>query len=173
MVIDGCPVVMAVSSVTVQGDRRWWFELTVRRTGRDTGGHRCQLGDTEGANGKHFGRWVASSAELSQYVLWRVHDGDWYIDMTLGAGVAYDSATLIVKAIRRQTLVNQIPFPFRGAFRDTLPVVDASDIRAISKDRERQVYEVTTGQHRRYGLALSVSIVAGQVLVRNIGTWID
>jgi hypothetical protein len=168
----GCPVLTVESPVTVDGNRRSWVELVVRRKGRDTGGHRCQVPDPSEATVKHEARWVASSAERTDQTLWRVHDGDWQADITLGTNVSYDSATLIVQAVRRRTLVNQIPAVLRRLFGDTLPVVDASDIRAITRShRETHVYEVRTGQ--MHGYVLSVSIVAGQVLVHNIGSWIS
>ena len=168
----GCPYVIAVSPVTSDGDRRSRFELTVRRKGRDTGGHRCQMGDTDGAKVKRFGRWVASSTELSEKVRWRVHDGDWYVDVSLGDGVAFDTATVIIRAIRQRTLVNRIPKLFLGRTPDTLLVIDASDIRAIERSRdEANTFEVWTGE--RAGLVLDVSIVAGRVEVRNISSWIS
>jgi hypothetical protein len=168
----GCPVLTVESPVTVDGNRRSWVELVVRRKGRDTVGHRCQVPDASEGTVKHEAGWVASSAERTDQTLWRVHDGDWQADITLGTNVSYDSATLIVQAVRRRTLVNQIPTVLRRLFGDTLPVVDASDIRAITRShREPHVYEVRTGQ--MHGYVLSVSIVAGQVLVHNIGSWIS
>lgn len=168
----GCPVLTVESPVTVDGNRRSWVELTVRRRGRDTGGHRCQLPDPSEATVKHHERWVASSAERSEQTLWRVHDGDWHADITLGTNVSYDSATLIVQAVRRRILVNQISAVLRRLLGDTLPLVDAGDIRAITKNRrEAHVYEVRTGEWS--GRVLYVSIVAGQVLVHNVGSWIS
>jgi hypothetical protein len=56
-------------------------------------------------------------------------------------------------------------------FRDTLPDVDAGDIRSITKDhREPREYVVETGFVQSY--VLYVSIVAGQVLVQSVATWI-
>ena len=166
----GCPVITLESPVTVDGNRRSWVELQVRRRGRDTGGHRCQVYAPSGATIKHHDRWVASSAERIERTLWRVHDGDWHTDIALGTDVSYDSATLIVQAVRRRTLVNQIPAVLRPFLGDTLPVVDAGDIRVIERNpRELQVYDVKTGQ--RSGYVFHVSIVAGQVLVHNIGSW--
>jgi len=54
-------------------------------------------------------------------------------------------------------------------FGDTLPTIDASDIRTIR--RKQDVYEVITGE--RWGTVLFVSIVAGEVVVRNVGGWIS
>jgi hypothetical protein len=171
MQLVGCPVITLVSSVTVDGDRRSWVELVVRRRGRDTGGHRCQASDASGATVKRLDRWEASSEERTDHTVWRVHDGDWHVDVAFDSDVFYDSATLIVRAVRRRTLVNQIPVAFRGVFRDTLPDVDASDIRSITKDhREPREYVVETGFVQRY--VLYVSIVAGQVLVHSVATWI-
>jgi len=168
----GCPVLTVESPVTVDGNRHSWVELVVRRKGRDTGGHRCQVPDPSGATVKHLERWVASSAERTEQTLWRVYDGDWHADITLGTNVSYDSATLIVQAVRRRTLVNRIPAVLRRLFGDTLPVVGAGDIQVITKDRrEAHVYQVRTGQWR--GSVLYVSIVAGQVLVHNVGSWIS
>jgi len=59
----GCPVVILESPVTIDGNRRSWVELTVRRTGRDTGGHHCEVYATSDDTVEHAGRWVASSAE--------------------------------------------------------------------------------------------------------------
>src|SRR5882762_5765028 len=165
----GCPVVILESPVTIDGNRRSWLELTVRRTGRDTGGHHCEVYATSDDTVKHAGRWVASSAERIEQTVWRVTDGDWHVDVTLGTGVSYDSAALIVQAVRHRTLVNQIPAVLRRMFGDTLPVVDASDIQTIAKSRRSPGYEVTTGHAG--GLVLYVSFDAGQVLVHNIGSW--
>ena len=172
MQVVGCPVITLESPVTVDGNRRSWVELLVRRKGRDTGGHRCQLYAPSGARVIHHDRWVASSEERTEQSVWRVHDGDWHTDIALGTDVSYDSATLIVQAVRRQTLVNQIPALLRRLLGDTLPVIDAGDIGGIERSRrEAHVYEVRTGQ--AHGYVLYVSILAGRVLVHNIGSWIS
>lgn len=163
----GCPVVRAVSPVTVYGDRHSWFELTVRRKGRDTGGHPCQLYETDGTKVRTSGRWIASPAELSEQVQWRMHDGDWYVDVALGTGVNYEDAKLIVHAVRQGTLVNRIPAALRRFYGDTLPVIKAGDIREISLSSDKAyTFEVSTGQMA--GTVLYVSILGGQVLVQNI-----
>jgi len=167
----GCPVVILESSVTVDGNRRSWVELWVRRKGRDTGGHRCQVSAPSGGRVEHRDRWVASSEERTERTVWRVHDGDWHVDIALGTDVSYDTATLIVQAVRRHTLVNEIPALLRRFMGDTLPVVDAGDIRAIEKSRESHVYKVKTGEV--WGYVLDVSIDAGRVLVHNVGSWIS
>jgi hypothetical protein len=165
----GCPVVILESPVTVDGNRRSWVELWVRRKGRDTGGHRCEVYAPAGATVRLHDRWVASSEERTERTVWRVQDGDWHVDVALGTGVSFDSAALIVQAVRRQTLVNEIPDVLRRLMGDTLPVVDAGDIRTIEKSRESYVYKVKTGEV--CGYVLSVSIDAGRVLVHNVGSW--
>jgi len=167
----GCPVVILESSVTVDGNKRSWVELWVRRKGRDTGGHRCEVYAPAGATVRRHDRWVASSEERTERTVWRVQDGDWHVDVALGTGVSFDSAALIVQAVRRQTLVNEIPAVVRRLMGDTLPVVDAGDIRTIEKSRESQVYKVKTGEMAGY--VLSVSIDAGRVLVHNVSSWIS
>ena len=165
----GCPVIRLASPVNIEGNRRSWMELQVRRKGRDTGGHRCNVYAPSGSTVKRFDRWVASSAELLERSLWRVSDGDWHIDVALDPGVPYDSAVVLVLAVRRRTLVNGMPAGLRRFFGDTLPTIDASDIRTIR--RKQDVYEVITGE--RWGTVLFVSIVAGEVIVRNVGSWIS
>jgi hypothetical protein len=167
--LGGCPAVELGSPVNVEGNRRSWMELTVRRRGRDTGGHRCEVYAPSGSTVKRSDRWVASSEELIERSLWRVSDGDWNIDVTLDPGVPYDSAVVLVLAVRRRALVNGMPAGLRRLFGDTLPTIDASDIRTIR--RRQDVYQVITGE--RWGTVLSVSIVAGEVIVRNVGSWIS
>jgi hypothetical protein len=165
----GCPVVELGSPVSIEGKRHSWMELKVRRRGRDTGGHRCEVYAPSGSTVKRSDRWVASSEELIERSLWRVSDGDWHIDVALDAGVPYDSAVVLVLAVRRRTLVNRMPAGLRRFFGDTLPTIDASDIRTIR--RKQEVYEVITGE--RWGTVLLVSIVAGEVIVHNVGSWIS
>jgi hypothetical protein len=165
-------VLIVVSPITVDGNQRSWVELTVRRRGRDTGGHRCQAPDPSDGKVERRDRWVTSSAERSERSLWRVSDGDWHVDVWLGSNVSYDTATIIVRAIRRRTLVNQLPAMIGRRMGDTLPTVDAGDIGEIEQSRgETGVYEVRTGQ--RFGYVLDVSVVAGQVLVQNLRSWIS
>ena len=169
MQLGGCPVIELESPIMIDGNRRSWMELVVRRKGRDTGGHRCYRPDPAGETVKRYGRWMASSAELTERAVWRVNDGDWHVDVALGTGVAYDSAVVIVQAIRRRTLVNDMPGGLRRLFGDSLPVFDAGDIREISRDKDG--YEVRTGE--RLGDVLYLTIVAGRVLVQSFGTWIS
>ena len=168
----GCPKLRIVSDTIVEGNRRSWTELWVYRKGRDSGGHRCDIYREANDTLWQAEPWVASSTGRREESEWRIYDGPWHVDVALGTGVAYDSATFIVQAVRRQALVNQMPTPLRRLFGDTLPAVDASDIREIERNGdETRVYKVRTGI--RWGYVLSVSIVAGQVRVHNVGKWIS
>jgi hypothetical protein len=179
--IVGCPTLSVVSDTLIEGDRRSWTELSVYRTGRDTGGHRCAVYREDGDTLWQWQGWVASSAGREERSTWRIHDGSWYLDVRLGPGVTYQDATTIVRAVRHQELVDlrpaglrRIPIWLRGALRDTLPTLDADSILSITtaKDRDGGTHDVDIGAPA-FGYSLSVSIADGKVLVHNIGSYIS
>ena len=181
MQVVGCPTLSVVSDTLVQGDRRSWTELSVYRTGRDTGGHRCAVYREDGDTLWQSQRWVASSAGREERSKWRIHDGSWYLDVSLGPGVAYQDASTIVQAVRHRELVDlrpaglrRMPIWLRGTLRDTLPTLDADSILSITTARpgDGGTHEVDIGTPA-FGYSLSVSVVDGKVRVHNIGSYIS
>jgi len=179
--IAGCPTVSVVSDTLVEGDRRSWTELSVYHTGRDTGGHPCAVHREDGDTLWRSQRWVASSAGREERSKWRIHDGSWYLDVSLGPDVAYQDATTIVHAVRHQELVDlrpawlrRLPIWLRGTLRDTLPTLDADSILSITtaRDRDGGTHEVDIGTPA-FGYSLWVSVVDGKVLVHNVGSYIS
>jgi hypothetical protein len=171
----GCPVFRVSSDTTVEGARRSWTELLVYRTGRDASGRRCKVYRESGDTIWRLSSWMASSAGRSAESLWRVHDGAWHVDVRLDPDVTYDEASVIVRAVRRGELENAMPAVLRRLFRlDTLPAFDASDIRSVrgsARERGDATHIVVLGNWA--GQVLYVSIVAGKVLLYNIGSHIS
>ena len=75
------------------------------------------------------GNWIAFLGEFNpqRRELWRIRDGDWHIDINLGADVPYDDAVSIVHAIRQKQLVDRRP-PSREKSSE-IRYVDPSAIR--------------------------------------------
>jgi hypothetical protein len=118
---------------------------------------------------------MASSSGRSAESQWRVQDGAWHLDVRLGAGVTYDDATAIVRAVRRRELDNRIPAALRRILNaDPLPTFDASEIRSIrmsGQPGDDETHEVILGGWA--GQVLYVSVVGGKVRVHNIGSHIS
>lgn len=167
----GCPVAEVVSDTIVDGDRRTWTELTVYREGRYSNGDRCRVYRPRRATTWRAKPWVANSALRDQRSTWRIHDAGWYVDVALGSGVPYEEATTIVRAIRNQTLVNHIPAVLRRIMGDTLPVFDADAIHTITRATRYGTYTVSIGGWA--GQRVWVSLISGNVVVHNIGSYIS
>ena len=160
-----CEFVRVESVVTVEGNRRSWLELALRR--RDWPA--CWR--VRRFSRRSDGQWRGSRAELSTEEEWRIADGDWFIDTRLGDRVAYDVAKRIVLAIRDNSLVNRLPSSVGLLKLDTtMPQIDASEIRSITVDKSNaDMYEVRTGQ--RAGLVYSIRIRDETIELHGIGSW--
>jgi hypothetical protein len=160
-----CPVVRVESIVTVEGNRRSWLALLLRQ--KDW--RACTRVPRFSTRGE--GRWRGSRAELSTEEEWRIAEGDWFIDIRLGEGVAYDDAKRIVLAIRNGALANRLPSSIGALKLDTtMPEIDASEIRSITVDKSNaDMYQVTTG--RFGGLLYRVRIRDGTVELHGEGSW--
>jgi hypothetical protein len=124
------------------------------------------------------GNWIAFLGELNprRRELWRIRDGDWHIDIALGAAVPYDDAVSIVHAIRRKQLVDRRP-PSREASSE-IRDLDPSAIRSVQTAKTLdshgvpvlREYEITTGETG--GDWLTVRIRDGVVELHQHGQWI-
>jgi hypothetical protein len=164
-----CPFVRVRSVVVDEGNRRSWLDLRMRpREWRS-----CHQSEP-GATVTRVGRWIAVSSELSLEERWRVHDGDdWFVDIELDVHDIYPDAETIVKAIRRDALVNRVPpidlGPGRQLTRD-LPQLMADDVSSVRRDAEVPGgYVVRVG--RRAGEILYVRVVSGTVEVYGLSSW--
>jgi len=125
------------------------------------------------------GNWVAFLGAFNpqRRELWRIHDGDWHIDINLGADVPYDDAVSIVHAIRHKQLVDRRP-PSREKSSE-IRYVEPSAIRSIQTAKNAgsrgvpipREYEIKTGEAG--GDWLTVGIRDGVVELHNHGHWIS
>jgi hypothetical protein len=163
----GCPFVRVKSSVTQDGYRRIWQELLLRNRK-----WRPCFEVPRRAITKRVGQWIASNAQLSTEEEWRIEDEGWHVDIRPGPDVSYADVQLIVRAIRRKEMVNQLPTSI-GPIKlsRTMPDIDPSDIAGIEKSNAGpRMYRVRTG--RGVGLILDVTIVGDKVELHFYGTWI-
>ena len=124
------------------------------------------------------GNWIAFLGEFNprRRELWRIRDGDWHIDITLGPNVPYDDAVSIVHAIRQKQLVDRRP-PSREKSSE-IRYVDPSALRSVQTTRNvdsrgvpiPREYEITTGEAG--GDWLTVRIRDGVVELHNHGHWV-
>jgi hypothetical protein len=76
---------------------------------------------------------------------WRIHDGDWHVDIHLGVDVPYDDAVMVVHAIRQKQLVDGRPPPEPSS---PIRYIDPSRIMSIGRSDARTIlrqYQVTEG----------------------------
>jgi hypothetical protein len=162
-----CQFVRVESGVTVEGNRRTWLELRLRR--QDW--RECTR--VPRFSTRREGRWIGSGAELSTEELWRIADGDWVVDIRLGPNVRYDDAKRIVLAIRQNTLVNRLSLSIGPLkLNPIMPTIDANEIvsvNAVSSDQG--TYQVLTGRGAS-GDVYEVRIRDGTVELHRHGTWI-
>ena len=122
------------------------------------------------------GNWVAFVGDLNPWhrERWRVRDGTWHIDITMGADVPYEDAVSIVLAIRRRQLVDRrspavgVPSPMR--------YVDPSEILSIhaypSRPATPGLYGVMTGKKGvGGGDALTIRVQDGTVELLDHNRW--
>jgi hypothetical protein len=106
-----CPVVRVRSQPVVEGNRVTTTDLRMRpRSGPD-----CRPA-TSGPDIHTRGNWMAVKFDARdgnpaygnprRLVAWRLRDGDWHRDVSLGPDVTYEDAEAIVLAIRHRTLVD-------------------------------------------------------------------
>jgi len=161
----GCDAVRVESKPTVAGHRRTWRQLLVGRS-RTEDAYVCPERPS-GSVVKREGKWIASSANLEDREAWRIHDGDWSVDVRLETGVRYSDAELIVRAIRRRELTDRMPTPDLNRL---YPTIDADEIARVRKsDQVPDAYEVWTGEAG--GTILTVKIVNGQVELYGFADW--
>ena len=139
-----CTFVEVESTPIVDGNRVRSGVVLVRRM-RGPG---C-LSPPAGRRAVQQGNWVAFLGDVNpqQRERWRVRDGTWHIDITIGAGVPYEDAVRIVLAIRRRQLVDRRP-PAVGA-PSPMRYVDLSEVFVLadpSRPPTPGVYEVMTGK---------------------------
>jgi hypothetical protein len=171
--VPGLCTFVRVRSVAVEeGNRRSWLELRMRLRQWPA----CDQPEP-GASVRRVGRWIAASSDLATEERWRIRDGaDWSVDVELDDREMYRDAESIVKAIRRNALVNRVPpidLPVLGSqMVRPLPEVTATDTSSIRRDAKTPGgYVVAVG--RRAGQILYVRIVNETVEVYELSSWIQ
>jgi hypothetical protein len=128
---------------------------------------------------KQLGNWVAflSPTNPRQRERWRIHDGDWHVDVYLSGDIPYSDAVTIVQAIRRKQLVDRRPLSQSSS---AIRYIDASRILSIRGSVPPGTipgqYEVTEGEGAGKsggGDWLTVRIRGGHVELHNHGQWIS
>jgi hypothetical protein len=166
---SGCRAVRVVSRPKVDGHRVLSHWLLIRRAS----GAGCEP-VASGQPVKRVGNWLTGGTVAIPVERWRVRDGNWHVDVHLGAGVPYSDAEIIIRAIRRGELADQRPLGDRVR---GLPSIDAGAITVIERPHQgigtpaphpRQ-YEVRTGD--KGGDSFSIRIAEGRVEVHRYGQW--
>lgn len=145
----------------IDGHRRWWRELAVRRADWPA----CE--SVSRWSTRREGRWRASRSQLAVQESWRVEDGDWFVDVQLGDHVQYGDAERIVLAIRRETLVNRLPISNGPLTLNTaMPDLDANQVCSVVAGSEPGHFDVRVSA----GQVLTVAVVGEAVELRHIGS---
>ncbi len=165
--------VLLQSDISVDANRRTWFELQVCEADRDLG---CKYA-ASGTRLVRVGRWSTSRAAIRQEDRWRITDGSWHVEVRLES-TSYENAVRIVLAIKRQTLVDRLPGGQAVAVRRLfpgpigVPAMDPSDILAVRKSRSTdRGYEVDIGTGLG-GLILHIREVDDRFELYDVGRWI-
>ena len=146
----GCHVVIVTSDPIVDGNHVTWTGIDLLRADSKN----CW---PQRNAPRRVGRWIANTAQPWSDERWRIHDGDWSIDVQLDEGVPYRDAERIVLAIRRGQLINRLPDGSKPA------QVDAEQITSIQKRNVSGTeYRVTVGLGRR-GTVLDVRVAEARV----------
>ena len=167
--VSGCPAVLLESAVRHEALRRVWSEVRLVRQGSSVSGQACS-DMPNGVDRVQLGQWISTEPELNQQERWRIADGEWHVDVRLGADVAYESAELIVQAFHRHAVINRLPSQIGPVPLNTsMPDVDAGLISSVEKEPDgSNRYRLRTAN----GLWLLVELVGdGRTELVRYGTW--
>jgi hypothetical protein len=189
---SSCPLVRVVSQPVVEGNRVTTTDLVMRpRTGPD-----CSPA-TSGRNIHSRGNWSAFKVDPDskpgygnprRLVAWRIRDGDWHRDVTLGPDVTYQDAEVIVLAIRRRTWVHVLSAD--EIAKAGPPLIDPDQIFSVARYRDEpmerlfperyaDLYEVKSATHEARtprgggGHMVRVRIRNGRVELHGWYTWMS
>ncbi len=127
------------------------------------------------------GLWQTSLRDLYSLDRWIVRDGDWSIEVRLGAEVPYEDAVRIVRAIRTGKLVDVREGP---AWVHVPLSADPYDLKQFGKSLPRITRDAnaTTGEAGRYvvdiptsggsGTTLDVRLIGDRLEVVGVSVWI-
>jgi hypothetical protein len=128
------------------------------------------------------GLWQTSARNLDNLDRWIVRDGDWSIEVRLEAGVPYDDAVRIIRAIRARTLVDvregpSWMYPGLSLGPEDLRQWDATTLPRIEIDDEAPAgesgrYEVSIPSSLGSGTMIRVRLLDDRVEVVAVGQWI-
>ena len=174
-IASACRLVYIESTPIVDGDRVRSTLVGVRRLR----GPECSS-PRGGQRVVQQGNWIAFLGDVNprHREQWRVRDGAWHIDITIGADVPYEDAVSVVIAIRRRELVDRRP-PVDGV-PSPMTYVDPSEIFSIRADPGRPagrpatpgLYQVMTGKERGgVGNYLEVRVQRDTVELIKQGIW--
>jgi hypothetical protein len=170
-VASTCTLVEVESTPIVDGNRVRSSVVGVRRLR----GPEC-LSPGAGRRLVQQGNWVAFLGDFNprHRERWRVRDGLWHIDISIGSDVPYDDPVSIVLGIRRRQLVDRRP-PTVGA-PSPMRYVDPTEIFDIRTDSDRQATPVfyrvmTVAQGGGGGEYLHVRVQDDTVELLQHGFW--
>jgi hypothetical protein len=174
---SGDRLIYVSSPIIVEGNHRAWTELSVCRTDWNFCNNKTNR------SLKRVGRWLASKADLERRERWRIHDGDWSMDIPVQSGVRFADAEQIVLVIRHKQLVNRVPTVagpprLNVTVADINVIADINPIADVNPDEISQitrvvsdtgVYEVTIGVGS--GVVLRVKIIGNSVELQGYSTF--
>jgi hypothetical protein len=163
----GCLALRVESRVSVAGNRRTWTETYVARTDSYRYCHNTPPSAS-------VGHWQVAAPGVLPREVWRIQDGDWYVDARLGAGVTYEMATKIILAFKTKTFVDRRKGPQDATIGDQTIGKELLVSHTVSVYRSQShvenEYEIGTG--RIGGLSLLVTVTGDHVELISMSRWI-
>jgi hypothetical protein len=152
------------SKVTVEGNHVTWRELDVCRA--DWSG--CTI-PFETRSGPPTWRIFRGARDRDT---WRVRDGTWSVEISLGAGVSYAIAQAVARGIHRRTIIDVRPtLPGRTRSRDPLPMIDPNTMQSIPAAGNADEFTVSAGQSGG-GWILGVRVRGSRVELLSAATFV-
>jgi hypothetical protein len=159
---NGCSAAVLQSAVAVDGNRRRYDVLVVRRNDWP----RCR--STRPGAERAIKRWRASQTGLHHIEEWQIADGNWHGNAILNSGVSYAAADSAILAIHRKEVTQRYRSQTGGA--DASEISNGESVRIIRKGEH---YEVGIGTAAGGDIFIVVPTVNGRFELDECRSWIS
>ena len=165
-----CRTISVASHPRVEGYRASTDVVIVRQRTGDG----CQLPVRAGLLVHQGGDWIVlqSAWNPSRAELFRLRDGDWFIDLHLPSNISYDDAEQVIHALRRRTYVD-----VRQGRAGDITDIDLKRINMFTRDDRMaelfpEVYAKTFRVYADNYKWVGVRIHEGQVEFQGVSDWV-